>query len=292
MKSFEMKIFPYLMLLPMMIIFTTFLFWPAINGFWISLHRWDGLNEMVFLGTDNYTRLWGDRHFVRAFRGTMVFTAITVPSIYVVSLALALMLTRKIKASNLFRAIFYWPTMISTIIVGLSWRFLLGESFGLVNYVLVTFFGMEPVRWMTNANMALFTVVFVTTWSMAGYYMVMLIAGLKSISETYYEAAEIDGASFWQQFFAITLPLLRPMSLLVLVLSTVAVVRSYPLILALTGGGPAGATRFMVQQIHETGFSRQQMGYASAMAVVLFCVLAILTAVQFRVNRGGGQDAS
>ncbi|MCL2375979.1 MAG: sugar ABC transporter permease [Defluviitaleaceae bacterium] len=292
MKRLEMKIFPYLMLLPMMIIFTMFLFWPALNGFWISLHNWDGLNEMTFVGIDNYTRLINDRNFVRAFQGTMLFTAITVPSIYVVSLALALMLTRKIRLSGLFRAIFYWPTMISSIIVGLSWRFLLGESFGLVNYVLVTFLGMEPVRWMTNTNMAMFTVIFVTTWSLAGYYMVMLIAGIKSISETYYEAAEIDGASFWQQFFHITLPLLRPMSLLVLVLSTVTVVRSFPLILALTGGGPAGHTRFMVQQIHETGFSRLQMGSASAMAVVLFVVLAILTAVQFRLNRGGGQDAT
>jgi len=292
MKRLEMKIFPYLMLLPMMIIFTMFLFWPAINGFWISLHNWDGLNDMTFVGIDNYTRLINDRNFIRAFQGTMMFTAITVPSIYVVSLALALMLTRKIRLSGLFRAIFYWPTMISSIIVGLSWRFLLGESFGLVNYILVTFFGMEPVRWMTNANMAMFTVIFVTTWSLAGYYMVMLIAGIKSISETYYEAAEIDGANFWQQFFYITLPLLRPMSLLVLVLSTVTVVRSYPLILALTGGGPAGSTRFMVQQIHEAGFSRLQMGSASAMAVVLFAVLAILTAAQFYLNRGGGQDAT
>ena len=291
MKNLEMKIFPYIMLLPMMVIFTLFLFWPAINGMWISLHSWDGLNAMSFLGIDNYTRLLGDRHFVRAFSSTMIFTAITVPSIYVVSLALALMLTRKIKLSGLFRAVFYWPTMISSIIVGLSWRFLLGESFGLINYILTTF-GMEPVRWMTNANMAMFTVIFVTTWSLAGYYMVMLIAGIKSISETYYEAAEIDGASFWQQFFHITLPLLRPMSLLVLVLSTVTVVRSFPLILALTGGGPAGTTRFMVQQIQETGFSRLQMGYASAMAVVLFAVLAILTAVQFGLNKGGEQDAN
>ncbi|MCL2015067.1 MAG: sugar ABC transporter permease [Defluviitaleaceae bacterium] len=291
MKNLQMRMFPYLMLLPMMIIFTLYLFWPALNGVWISLHSWDGLNPMAFLGLTNYTQLLDDRNFTRAFSGTMIFTAITVPSIYVTSLALAIMLTRKIKAAGLFRAIFYWPTMVSSIIVGLSWRFLLGESFGLVNFV-ITSFGFEPVRWVTNANMALFTIAFVTTWSLAGYYMVMLIAGLKSISETYYEAAEIDGANFWQQFFFITLPLLRPMSLLVLVLSTVTVVRSFPLILALTGGGPAGATRFMVQQIHETGFSRLQMGYASAMAVVLFGVLAILTIVQFRLNRGGEQDAN
>jgi len=291
MKNLEMKIFPYLMLLPALVIFSMFLFWPAINGIWISLHSWDGLNPMRFLGIENYTRIFRDGHFLRAFGNTMRFTVITVPSIYIVALGLALMLTRRIKAAGFFRAIFYWPTMISSIIVGLSWRFLMGESFGFINFILTTL-GLQPVRWLTDINMAMFTVIFVTTWSLAGYYMVMLIAGLKSIPDTYYEAAEIHGANFWQQFFYITLPLLRPMSLLVLVLSTVAVVRSYPLILALTGGGPAGATRFMVQMIHETGFERLQMGAASAMAAVLFVVLAVLTAIQFRLNRGGEQDAT
>ena len=290
MKSLEIKVFPYLMLLPTLVIFTVFLFWPAINGVWISLHAWDGLNAMRFLGIENYAGLFGDDQFVRAFGKTMLFTAITVPVVYVAALLLALMLTGKIKGAGFFRAVFYWPTMISSIIVGLSWRFLLGESFGLVNFFL-TSSGLPPVRWLTDSNMAMFTTVFVTAWSLAGYYMVMLIAGLKSIPDTYYEAAEIHGANSRQKFFYITLPLLRPMSLLVLVLSTVTVVRSYPLILALTGGGPAGATRFMVQMIQQTGFERMQMGYASAMAVILFAVLAILTAVQFRMNRGGEQDA-
>lgn len=121
--------------------------------------------------------------------------------------------------------------------------------------------------------------------------MVMFIAGIRSISETYYEAADIDGASFWQQFFYITLPLLKPTSLLVLVLSTVNVIKSYPLIYALTQGGPAGATRFMVQIIQETGFEKRQMGYACAMTTVLFLILAVLTMFQFRLNRGGEQDA-
>jgi len=291
MKSLEMKLFPYLMLLPTIIIFTMFLFWPALNGVWISLHRWDGLNDMVFVGIANYRNLMDDRNFIRAFTSTMTFAAITVPAIYIVSLSLAVMLTRRIKTAGLFRAIFYWPTMVSSIIAGLSWRFLLGESFGLINFLL-TSAGRDPVRWLTDARMAMFTVIFVTTWSLAGYYMVMLIAGIKSISETYYEAADIDGANFRQQFFYITLPLLKPMTLLVLVLSTVTVVRSYPLILALTGGGPAGATRFMVQMIQQTGFSRLEMGSASAMAAVLFVVLALLTIVQFRVNKGGEQDAS
>ena len=120
--------------------------------------------------------------------------------------------------------------------------------------------------------------------------MVMFIAGIKSISETYYEAADIDGATFWQQFRYITLPLLRPTSLLVLVLTTVTVVRSYPLILALTNGGPAGTTRLMVQMIMETGFDRHQMGYASAMTMTLFVILILLTIGQFRLNKGGKSD--
>lgn len=289
MKKIERKIFPYLLLLPTLGIFSIFLFYPAVKGFWISLHNWDGLNTPIFNGIENYVKLWHDRQFISSFTRTMVFAVITVPSIFVSALMLALLLTRKIKGSDFFRAVFYWPTMISAIVVGLSWRFVLGEEFGLINYLL-TVMKQEPVHWLTNPTIAFAVIVFVTTWSLSGYYMVMFIAGIKAISETYYEAAEIDGASFWQQFRYITFPLLRPTSLLVLVLTTVTVIRSYPLIIALTGGGPAGATRFMVQMIQETGFDRSKMGYASAMTTVLFIILALLTVVQFIVNKGGKSD--
>jgi len=289
MKSLEQKIFPYLLLLPTLIIFGTFLFFPAINGVWISFTKWDGINPQEFIGLENYIKLFGDKQFLKSFLRTMVYTAISVPSIFVTALMLALLLTRKIKGTSFFRAVFYWPTMISTIVVGLSWRFLLGEDFGVINYIL-TALGRNPVKWLTNPTMAMGVVVFVTVWSMAGYYMVMFVAGIKSISETYYEAADLDGATFWQQFCYITLPLLRPTSLLVLVLSSVNVIKSYPLVFALTQGGPAGATKFMVQMIQETGFQKSRMGYASAMTMVLFAILALLTLFQFRLNKGGTSD--
>ena len=133
-------------------------------------------------------------------------------------------------------------------------------------------------------------IVFVTVWSLAGYYMVMFVAGIEAIPRDYYEAAQIDGASFWQQFRFITLPLLKATSLLVLVLSTVTVIKTYPLVYALTKGGPAGATKFMVQYIQETGFEKSQMGYACAMAMVLFAVLAALTIAQFKLNKGGSEN--
>ncbi|MCI1956202.1 MAG: sugar ABC transporter permease [Oscillospiraceae bacterium] len=289
MKSFERRIFPYLMLLPTLVIFGLFLFYPAAFGFWISFNKWDGLNPMKFVGLDNFTALFQDSDFLLSFRNTMIFTVLSVPGILISSLALALMLTRRVHFSNFFRAAFYWPTMISTIIVGLIWRFMLGEDFGIVNYV-ITSRGGQAVKWLTNPTAAMGVVIFVTIWSMAGYYMVMFVAGLNSISETYYEASKIDGSSFWQQFWYITLPLLKPTILLVLVLSTVTVIKTYPLVYALTQGGPAGETTFMVQKIQETGFEENQMGYACAMTAVLFVVLAVLTLLQFRMTRGGEQD--
>jgi alpha-1,4-digalacturonate transport system permease protein len=289
MKNLEQKIFPYLLLLPTIAIFGLFLFYPAINGLWISFTKWDGINPQKFIGVKNYIDLLSDKNFWNAFLNTIVFTVISVPAIYISALVLALILTQNIKGSSFFRAAFYWPTMISTIIVGLSWRFLLGEDFGVINYLL-TAMGKSPVKWLTHPKIAMGVIIFVTTWSLAGYYMVMFIAGIKSISDTYYEAANIDGASFGQQFRYITLPLLKPTTLLVLVLSTVTVIKTYPLVYALTQGGPAGATKLMVQLIQETGFDKNKMGYASAMTIILFVILAILTSVQFKVNEGGEQD--
>ena len=277
------------MLLPTFVIFGLFLFYPAGYGFWISFNKWDGLNPMEFVGVENFAALFQDSDFLLSFRNTMIFTALSVPGILIASLGLALMLTRRVRFSNFFRASFYWPTMISTIIVGLMWRFLLGEDFGLANY-LITAAGGRAVKWLTDPTAAMGVVTFVTVWSMAGYYMVMFVAGLNSISETYYEASRIDGSSFWQEFWYITLPLLKPTTLLVLVLSSVTVIKTYPLVYALTQGGPAGATTFMVQRIQQTGFEKNQMGYACAMTAVLFVVLSALTLLQFKTMKGGEQD--
>lgn len=290
MKSKQQIVFPYLMLLPTIVIFGVYLFYPALSGFWYSLHKWDGINDQVFIGLKNYATLLQDTGFWESMIRTLLYTVISVPLVYVVSLIFALLITQPIRGQSAFRAILYWPTMISSIIVGLSWKFLLGEDFGVVNYV-ITSLGGESVRWLTNSTMAMFTVVFVTVWSMAGYYMVMFVAGLNSIDQTYYEAAQIDGATPWQQFRFITLPLLKPTTLLVLVLSFISIIKSYPLVYALTEGGPGTATKFMVQTIYETGFAQNKMGYACAMAMVLFVLLALMTAIQFKLNKGGEQDA-
>lgn len=291
MKSYRQKLFPYVMLLPTIVIFGVYLFYPAITGFWYSLQKWDGINPPVFIGLENYITLFQDEEFWQSMLRTLFYTIVSVPLVYVVSLGFALLITQPIRGRGVFRAILYWPVMISSIIVGLSWKFLLGEDFGVVNYI-ITSLGGDPVHWMTNSKMAMFTVVFVTVWSMAGYYMVMFVAGLNSIDPTYYEAAHIDGATAWQCFRYITLPLLAPTTLLVLVLSFISIIKSYPLVYALTEGGPGTSTKFMVQVIYETGFTENKMGYACAMAIILFVLLALMTIIQFKLNKGGEQDAN
>ncbi len=289
MKTLEQKIFPYLLLAPTVVIFGVYLFYPALNGLWISMLKWDGVSDPKWIGFENYRQLFSDSAFWNSFIRTAVFTLLSVPLVYCAALGLAMLLTRSIRGTGFFRAVFYWPTMISTIIVGLAWRFLLGEDFGLLNYF-ITKLGATSVKWLTDPTNAMVSVIFVTVWSMAGYYMVMFIAGIQAISGEYYEAAQIDGASGWQQFVSITLPLLRPTSLLVLVLSTVSIIKTYPLVFALAQGGPAGATKFMVQMIQETGFDKGKLGYACAMATVLFVILAICALLQFKINEKGGES--
>lgn len=290
MYKWKQKVFPYVMLLPTIFIFGVFIFYPMLSGMWTSLYSWDGINDPVWIGFQNYTNLFTDSYFWDSMKKTLIFTIVSVPFVYWAALGLALLLTQKLRGLGGFRAIFYWPTMISTIVVGLSWNFLLGNM-GIVNYLVQAISG-STIKFLTNATWAMAVVIFVTVWSMAGYYMVMFIAGLNNIDVTYYEAADIDGATKFQKFRYITMPLLKPTTLLVIILSMTTILKTYPLVYSLTGGGPARATKFIVQKIFETGFDENLMGYACAMTVVLFVIISALTLIQFRVNRGGEQDAN
>ncbi len=291
MYPFRRKIFPYLMVLPTVLIFGVFIFYPAISGAFNSFFQWDGINDPKFIGFTNYIKIAGDKVFWESIGRTLLFTLLATPLVFYSALGLGLLLVRHIKGRGLFRSIFYWPTMISSIIVGLSWKFLLGEDFGIINYLL-SLLHLPTQKFLTDPTWALASVIFVTTWSMAGYYMVMFVAGRNNISETYYEAARIDGASGRQQFRFITMPLLKPTTLLVLVLSLSTILKTYPLVFALTEGGPGRATTFAVQKIYETAFQQNKMGYASAMTMIIFAILALITLLQFRLNRGGEQDAT
>jgi len=276
---------PYLFVLPNLLIFTTFIVIPMITGFVYSFHEYDGLNPMEFVGLDNYKEIFANGEFWTALGKTALYALIVVPFIYCLSLAVAMMLIQPLKLKGMLRSVFYWPTMISYIIVGLTWKWIFGD-FGVLNYVL-TLFGLEPVHFLSDSFFANVSVIVATVWSRLGFYMVIFMAGLQAIPTDFYEAARLDGASKSRVFLSITLPLLKPTTVLVIMLSLIEAVKAYPLLFALTGGGPGKETTYVVQYIYETGFAKQELGMASAMSVLLFLLISLFTALQFRLTKGG-----
>ncbi|WP_018883781.1 carbohydrate ABC transporter permease [Paenibacillus massiliensis] len=285
-EKLKRSLAPYLFVLPNFVIFLTFIVIPAFVGFVYSFHEYDGLNEMEFLGLQNYAAVLANGEFWASLGRTGLYAAVVVPGIYALSLGIALLLIREVRLKGLFRASIYWPTMISYIIVGLTWKWIFGDSFGILNHILNTV-GFGSIGWLTDPFYANLSVIIATLWSRVGFFMVIFIAGLQSIPVDMYEASSLDGASRWRTFRDITLPMLKPTSLLVFMVALIDAFKAYPLMFALTGGGPGKETTFIVQYIYEIGFSKQELGMASAMSVILFVIIGAFTALQFRLSKGG-----
>lgn len=285
-RSLEMRVIPYVLIAPNALIFALFIALPAVFGFGFSLTEWTGIGEPVFVGLQNYAKLFADTKFWAAMGRTCVYVALCLPLIMAIPLFLANLLIKEIRCRGFFRAAFYWPSMISYIVVGISFKFIFGDNTGVINYLL-ELFGGARVGWLTEKGMAMAVVVLATVWSRAGFYMITYISGLQSIPESYYEAAKVDGASGSQRFFKITLPLLRPTTFLVMVLALIDLFKAYGLVISLTDGGPASATKFAVQYIYEQAFQRMNLGYASALSMVLLVIMAVFTVIQFTVSKGG-----
>jgi alpha-1,4-digalacturonate transport system permease protein len=266
--------------------------WPAIEGFSQSLfHRGIIVRPDIptlraqFVGLKNYAQLMGDPRFYAAFGNTLLFTLIAVPSTVILSLSLALFLQNKFIGIGVIRAFVYWPSMISPIIIGIAWRWIFGYETGILNY-LVSLFGFGPIPWLIEGPHAFLSVILVSVWAQAGFFMIIFIGGLNTIPENYYEAASIDGAGRIQRFFHITLPLLRPTTLLVLVLTTINALKVYQQVVVLTEGGPGRATVFLVQNIYEEAFTRPfGVGYASAQSFIFFLIILLFSIFQFRLMK-------
>lgn len=288
--AMEKKLFPYLLIAPSALIFTIFIVVPACFGFYFSLTEWKGIGTPDFIGLANYVKAFADAKFWRSFTRTCIYVVVSLPLIMAVPLLLANLMVKEIRGRGFFRAAFYWPSMISFIVVGISFKFIFGDNTGIINYLL-SLFGAAKVEWLTNQTMAMLVVVLSTVWCRSGFYMVTYISGLQSVSTSYYEAARVDGASGMQQFFYITLPLIKPTTFLVMILGLIDLFKAYGLVISLTGGGPGTATKFVVQYVYEKAFRQQEMGYASALSMILLVVMACFTILQFKVNKGGQVDA-
>jgi alpha-1,4-digalacturonate transport system permease protein len=280
---------PLLFLLPNMVIFLLFIIIPAFNGLRMSFMRWSVFEKPVFIGLENFARILEDHVFWITFRNTIVYSFLTVILLLVCSLTLAMLFHRRvIGGENIFRAVFYIPSLLSMITVGIAWRFIFGDEMGILNYLLRQA-GKQAVGWLTDGRIAIWSVIFVSVWAYAGYYMVVFISGLQAIPEDLYEAARIDGASPVKIFFTITLPMLKSTTLVVLILATISAFKAYELVVVMTNGGPGYATKFIVQQVYQIAFMEDRLGYASAMSLVLMLIIAVFTAIQFKLS-GKEQD--
>ena len=272
----------------LVIYFAVFLFYPIYKAFAGSLHDWNPLTQKYdYIGWENYRFVLGDKLFWKSLTNTLFFTFVSTVLRLVVGLALALMLfSRMTKMRTFFQGLFYMPTVTPMVAVSFVWMWMFNPQFGLIN----RFFHLD-INWLKNSNWAMIAIIIMTVWKDFGYATVLFLAGLMGLPEEVYEASRIDGANGWQTFKNITLPLLKPVTHFVTITSLISYFQTYIQILIMTEGGPGTSTFVISYLIFDEAFVNYNFGTASAIAVILFVVIAVLTLLMFRyMDMGGDQQ--
>ncbi|NLJ24407.1 MAG: sugar ABC transporter permease [Firmicutes bacterium] len=272
---------PLAFLAPTIVLLVAFAFIPMIWGLALAFTDYPILLSPKFIGLDNFRRLKDDPVFWASLRNTFSYIIGTVPPRIILGFVVALLLNQAIRGRNILRAMFYFPVVAPLVSVSLLWQWMFNTHFGVINGIL-RMLGRAPVPWLTSSKYALPAVMIMSVWKTVGWNMVIFLAGLQGISPSYYEAAEIDGANRWQCVRHITLPLLRPIILLALVISTINSSKVFEQVYIMTGGGPGYSTMTLVQQVYHSAFQSYEMGYASAISLVLFAIVMILSVIQFK----------
>ncbi|MGI8963999.1 MAG: carbohydrate ABC transporter permease [Thermomicrobiales bacterium] len=276
----------YLFLLPNLLGFVIFTALAVVASAAISLTSWDLLSDPEFVGLQNYIDLLtNDPLFRTVLWNTFCFTVVSVPASTVIALGLALMFNTGLRAIPLFRTMYFLPVITATVVVALVWRWFFNPDFGILNYALFRLGIDSPPNWLSTRTWAMPSVIILSVWKQVGYNIVIFLAGLQAIPTTLYEAASIDGAGRWQRFRNITLPLLTPTTFFVLIISIIGSLQVFDAVLVLTGGGPANATRTIVFHIWEEAFVFLEMGYAAAVAWMLFIMVFLVTALQWKLQK-------
>jgi multiple sugar transport system permease protein len=269
----------FFFVLPALVYFTLFAFYPMANAIRLSFYNYDLLSPPRWAGMRNYEFLFGSSEFRESLGTTIVYAfGISVP-IWILSMVLALLLNQNIRMRTFFRTVFFAPIVMPLVVLAIIWT-LLYHPFGPINTVLLAPFINQTIPWLNSNQHALLAVIILAVWRATGYYAVIYLAGLQNIPNEYYEAARLDGANNWQLFRYITFPLLRPTTLFVVVVSIINALRHFDAIWIMTGGGPGDATRVLSVLIYETGWIFLRMGRAAAMSVILFILALAFTVVQ------------
>lgn len=270
----------YLFIAPFILGFILWFLIPALTAVWLTLTDWNLISPPQFVGTKNITRLFDDKLFWHSLKVTTNFTLIAVPLGLVLGFILALLMNSKVRGISFFRTIYYLPSIVPAVASAVLWAWILNTEFGLLNSVL-RWFGLPKVAWLQDPEWALPALILMSLWAVGGS-MVIYLAGLQGIPEVLYEAAKIDGAGRWAQLLNVTIPLMSPIIFFNLIIGIIGSFQVFTAGYLITNGGPQNATLFYVLYLYRNGFQYLDMGYAAALAWVLFLIIMVLTLVVFR----------
>lgn len=286
-RRFQDNITAYLFLFPGLIVLSVWLVYPMASAFLISLHDWKIMPNAVspFVGLANYIAAFKDQYFLMALKNTGVFAFVTVIGQLLFGLLVALMIDKVIHGKVILRTLYYLPVVTSTVVVSLLFRYLFNSSpAGLVNYALVNVFHLlkEPVTWLTEANTAFVAIDTLGIWKGIGFSMIIFLAALQSIPEEIYQVASIDGATSWDSFWSITIPLILPTILMVTIMLTIGAFQSYIPVALMTKGGPLHRTELVLSYMYGMAFKELRFGYSSALAYILAVIIFAISRFQMR----------
>lgn len=275
----------YMMIAPTSLGLLVFYTWPLIQSVYFSMTEWGAFGKYEWTGLENYERLLQDTELWLALKNTIIYTVITVPLSIMISLIVAVLLARKIRGLSLYRMLYYLPVVTMPAAIAMVWRWLYHAEFGIINYVL-GIFSVEGPRWLTDPDLALYSVIIVAVWSSIGSNMILLLSGLQGISSQYYEAASIDGANAFTQFIRITIPLLTPTLFFVTVMSLIGAFQVFDLIfMMLPPSAALESTQTVVYLYYKHAFMMGDKGYATTIAMLLFVIIMAVTYVQLRLQK-------
>ena len=273
------KFIPYFLVAPYIFHFLLFVAFPVIFSIVLTFHQWNIISPMKYIGLANYTRLFQDKFFSQSLVNTLIFLIIHIPLQIIIALLLAETLNQKIKFRGFFRAAFFLPVIVSGVVVTILWQQLYGFDTGLFNKIL-TAIGLGRIGWLVDPSWAMPSIAIMATWKNVGLYIILFLVGLQTVPVHYYEAADLEGATHWQKFFKITLPMINPTIFMVVVLSTIGGFSLFIEPYVMTGGGPLNSTLSAVLYIYKQGFFYYHMGYSATLGLFFAVLILSVVAVQ------------
>lgn len=285
MKHWKSEVVGLLFILPAFICLLAFVIWPIIQCGYLSFFHWNlGVSQPVFRGLDNYISLFTDSEIYQTLLQTLLYAVIVIPSALIIGLLLALLISDESRVNVVYRTIFFSPKVTSMVAISSVFLYIYHPQYGILNRVLGVL-GISPVRWLNDVKSALFSLAVIAVWRTLGFCTVIYLGGIQNISGDVLEAAQIDGVNSVQMVWHIKLPLISPTTFMLLILVTIDTLKMFTTINVMTGGGPAKSTQNLTVMLYQYAFQKYQMGYASAVSMVLFVIILVINLFQMRLEK-------